>query len=308
MKNKFSQLFATIIFLALIPNLGFACACGCGMFDVGTTSNLPTSVGGFAYLQYDYVNQNQNWSGKNKAPESDNEDKKIRSDYLTLGGQYMFNRKWGFMAKVPYVNRQVKTFDHHEEVIDVTSHNSIGDIKLMTVYSGFADNMSTGLTFGVKLPTGKTDQTAFSSDTQIGSGSTDTLLGAYHFGKITSDNRWNYFTQVMWQHTASHRHQFNPGDELSGAIGTYYDLGNLGTSAKFSPMLQLTGTKKYENKSTDHHHQDSGYEKLFLAPGLEINFDRIRLYGGAQFAVYQNISGNQLTAERTFTVIAGYKF
>ena len=31
----------------------YACACGCGVFDVGTASMLPQGPGGMAWLEYD---------------------------------------------------------------------------------------------------------------------------------------------------------------------------------------------------------------------------------------------------------------
>ena len=39
--------------------------------------------------------------------------------------------------------------------------------------------MSTGLIFGVKLPTGDWKFAGFDRDTEIGSGSTDVLVGGY---------------------------------------------------------------------------------------------------------------------------------
>ena len=45
------------------PGAAWACACGCGVFDVGTSSLMPERAGGTVFLNYDYQNQNQNWSG-----------------------------------------------------------------------------------------------------------------------------------------------------------------------------------------------------------------------------------------------------
>jgi hypothetical protein len=46
-------------FLAVMamPGVAHACACGCGVFDVGGTAMLPTGPGGMAFLQYDYQEQ-----------------------------------------------------------------------------------------------------------------------------------------------------------------------------------------------------------------------------------------------------------
>src|ERR1700690_3509062 len=88
--------------LALAPGVIHACACGCGVFDVATSSMFPTGQGGMAYLQYDYQDQNRNWNGTSQAPAANNDDKEIQTQFVTLGLQYMFNRNWGIKAEVPY--------------------------------------------------------------------------------------------------------------------------------------------------------------------------------------------------------------
>ncbi len=42
--------------------------------------------------------------------------------------------------------------------------------------------MSSGLSLGVKLPTGDWTYPNFDRDTSIGTGTTDLLLGGYHLG------------------------------------------------------------------------------------------------------------------------------
>src|SRR5271154_3407207 len=87
----------------LTPGIVHACACGCGVFDVATSSMFPTiGDNGMAFLQYDYQDQNRNWSGTSQAPAANNGDKEISTDFTTLGFQYMFNSSWGIEAEVPY--------------------------------------------------------------------------------------------------------------------------------------------------------------------------------------------------------------
>src|SRR5208282_5445051 len=79
----------------LAPSMVHACACGCGVFDVATSSMFPNGQGGMAWLQYDYQDQNRNWSGTSMAPAANNGDKEIKTDFVMFGLQYMFNDKWG---------------------------------------------------------------------------------------------------------------------------------------------------------------------------------------------------------------------
>ena len=69
----------------------------------------------------------------------------------------------------------------------------------MGVYSGFSKDMSTGLIFGVKLPTGDWKYSGFDRDVEIGSGTTDLLLGGYHQDKLDKNGQFGWFAQVMWQ-------------------------------------------------------------------------------------------------------------
>ena len=49
---------------AFAPGFALACACGCGIFDVGTASMFPTQQGGMVWAEYDFMDQNKNWSGR----------------------------------------------------------------------------------------------------------------------------------------------------------------------------------------------------------------------------------------------------
>ncbi len=65
------------------PGLVHACACGCGVFDVATSSMLPTGQGGMTWLQYDYQDQNRDWNGTSTAPAANNGDKEIETHFIT---------------------------------------------------------------------------------------------------------------------------------------------------------------------------------------------------------------------------------
>jgi hypothetical protein len=74
-----------------------------------------------------------------------------------------------------------------------------GDLEVMGMYTGFFTDLSTGIIFGLRLPTGPYSTPGFDRDNQIGSGSTDLLLGAFHRGLLAGDNAWQYFSHVMWR-------------------------------------------------------------------------------------------------------------
>src|ERR1039458_6436185 len=90
-----------VVAVLVAPGAAFACSCGCGVFDVGTSSMFPVGTGGMAFLNYDYQDQNQNWSGNSSAPAANNGDKEIETHFATIGLQYMFNSSWGAQVELP---------------------------------------------------------------------------------------------------------------------------------------------------------------------------------------------------------------
>src|SRR5690348_1269838 len=152
----------------LFPPSLWACACGCGVFEVGTSSMFPTHTGGMVSLEYDYLNQDRNWRGSSPDSADNNSDKKLVSNFVSLDYQYMFNRSWGVMGELPFTNRYFKTADEDTGDIMGFTHSSIGDIRLQGIYTGFSGDMSTGLTMGVKLPTGSYKYQNFDPDVEIG--------------------------------------------------------------------------------------------------------------------------------------------
>jgi hypothetical protein len=294
---------------ALIPGLAMACACGCGVFDVGSGSLFQTNPGGVTYVEYNYMNQNQNWSGDGKAPAADNSDKQIESSFITLGGQYMFDRSWGVMAEIPFVSRFFRTENDAGTGVQSFNHNAFGDLRVMGVYSGFSSDMSTGLIFGAKLPTGDWKYPGFDRDTETGSGSTDVLVGGYHFGAITRDEQWTYFTRVMADLPVATQGGYVPGDEVDAAVGAAYNgLSLANGKIKIAPSLQLIGSLRGRDSGPEASPEGSGYSRLLVSPGVEIDAGHWKLYGDVELPVAQHINDNQLVAPALFKVIVSRSF
>ena len=114
---------------------------------------FPKGQGGMAFLQYDYQDQNRNWSGTSEAPAANNGDKEIETHFVTAGLQYMFNDQWGAQVEVPYDYRHFKT-DIGGGNIVTRNWSQLGDIRIEGIYTGFFADLSAGVTFGLKLPTG----------------------------------------------------------------------------------------------------------------------------------------------------------
>lgn len=288
---------------AALPSAASACACGCAIFDVGTSSLLPGGPGGTLFLEYDFLNQTTNWSGGSAAPGANNDDKKIRSDFMLVGGQYMFNSDWGVMAELPVTHRGFLTADSGTP--EEFDHTALGDVRLMVSYSGFSPDMSTGVTLGVKLPTGDSTYPHFDPDVEIGSGSTDILIGAYHSGALGSDGNYSYYAQAMWQHEVARSHHYTPGSEVNAAFGVSYSGWTLG-NAQVSPIVQAIVSWRGPDGGLAGDPDNTGYTRLLLSPGLKADFGSWKLYGDAELAVAQTVNGNQLVAPVALKFIASY--
>ncbi len=295
-----------LVLLFASPGQVLACACGCGVFEVGSGLMYPVKLGGFASFEYDYMNQNQNWSGTSKAPAADNDDKQIKTNFYNADFQYMFDRKWGVMVNVPYWNRFFLTDDGGD--LAGYHYSSLGDLRLTGVYSGFSDDMCTGITFGFKLPTGDYTVPGPDRDNQIGTGSTNTLLGGYHQGKLTSDNSWVWFTQVLWDNAIASRNDYRPGDEVDLATGFYFNAGQLSSKTSIAPVLSVLFSQRWRDSGEEADPDNTGFTRVIVAPAVQFTFSDIQVFAQVGFPVYQNMNGNQLVTREYYKFSIGYNF
>lgn len=304
---------ALLLAAGLAPSDGWACACGCGVFDVGTGLSLPQGPGGMVSMDYDYQDQNRNWRGTDQAPAANNADKEIRTHFITADLQYMFDRSWGVQVEVPYWNRYFKTTGG-KSGSDVVTQDwwALGDIRVKGIYTGFSPDLSTGLTFGFKLPTGDyTHNDAFGDvdrDSEIGSGSTDALLGGFHRQHLPWDNNWTWFGQAELDLPFLSRDHYTPGIEMDAAVGIYYS-GIAIHNVKISPVAQLIGSERTSDSGANAAHPvASGYQRILLSPGIEFDWHPIKVYGDVEFPVFENFRGDQLVAPVLFKASVSYMF
>lgn len=288
------------------PSAALACACGCAIFDVGTNTLLPGAAGGSLFVEYDYLAQTRNWSGSSSAPSADNDDKTIRSNFFLAGAQYMLESGWGGMVEVPYTQRSLRTTEPDDP--GNFSHAALGDIRLMGMYSGFSPDMSSGVLFGLKLPTGDHDFKHFGPDVEIGSGSTDVLLGGYYTGAFVFNSEFSYFAQALWQHEIATQDGYTPGSELNAAAGVAYDGWNV-TDVPVVPVLQLIFSQRGRDGGPNGEPENTGYTRLLISPGASYRIgDRWKVYADVEVPVYQHVNGNQLVPPAAFKFILSYGF
>jgi hypothetical protein len=304
-----------VLAAVLAPGVAWGCACGCGVFDVATSSMLPQGPGGMFFLNYDYQNQNMNWSDGRPAPAANNGDSDIRTDFVTCGLQYMFNRDWGVQVELPYDWRHYQAYGG-----GATTWSAFGDMRVEGIYTGFFPDMSAGVTFGLKLPTGDDTHdmtTILDRDTELGSGSTDLLLGGFYrhtLNSITPGLFW--FAQAELDVPMLIQGGYRPGVELDTALGLYYQGLSLGKVritpvAQVIPSMRNSDTGAWASGGVNDPPvgiSNSGYQRILLSPGIELDLHPVTVYADVELPVLEEARGNQLVAPALFKVVLSYMF
>jgi hypothetical protein len=269
----------------------FACACGCSVFDVSGLDMLPQEQehGGRIFFEYWSQDQTQNYVGSSKASAALNGDKEIKTQWYNAGFSYNFNRDWGIMIRVPVMaNRALTTETDFLFPGQIQTFNSrtFGDVEVMGMYTGFFPDMSTGLLFGLKLPTGSYTALGLDRDNQVGTGSTDLILGAFHRGLLSGDNAWQYFTQFVWRQPFAYSQApdpqgffdgnlgvvgtYHPGMQIDGAVGIVYNnLYNVLGFDKITPLAQVIVSHRDTDSGTAADALNSGFDRVMVSPGIE---------------------------------------
>jgi len=294
--------------LLAAPLAALACACGCGVFDVSTAAMLPGRSGGMLFLEEDFIDQNRNYSGSSRAPAADNEDKQVRTWMTTIGGNYSFSPSWNVAVKLPFWQRHFVTTDEDTGDVVGFDHGALGDVRIAATWSGLSADHSTGLVIGLKLPTGDYTYANFDRDTEIGTGTTDTLLGIWHQGNLSVAWRLNWFAQAQWQRALAERDGYRPGNDLNVALGGYYEGSGFGNGVKLVPMLQLIFSSRGRDGGDAGKPDETGYTRTLLAPGLEVRLGSWKAYADVALPVQQHYNGNQLAAPALYKLILSRSF
>jgi len=302
MRKSYFTAAASAAALLLAPGATLACACGCGIFDVGDDALMPNNAnsGLAVWFRLAYMDQNQNWEGNHSAPASDNGDKQINTTFYFVGGQYVINRNWTVMAQLPVFDRALTTTDDGTVFGPAgtvyTGHDfNLGDLEMMATYTGFSKDMSTGVGFGVKAPTGDwhgpngpLGGQEFDRDSLPGTGSTDLIVTAYHVGSLNAANTLGYFVQGKYQFAVATQDQYRPGNELDAAVGVTYDLGSFGPFTKVAPVLQVLNSYRAHDSGANADLLNSGYERVLIDPGISVRVKKVRLDADVAIPMYQH--------------------
>lgn len=325
------------ILLACTSLLASPLALGCAACDHTVsrdweTQGISHKEGFVADLSYGYMNQDQQRYGTGAASTAAinrqlnaGQEVEAYTKTQTLNASLTYNAEdWGASLHLPYVKRTHGTYGNTAPLgstFMTSADSSLGDIKLTGRYSGFSADGGSGIIGGIKLPTGNTRATFSDGVTpldaglQIGTGSTDLILGGYTTATLADNYGW--FLQGMVQHAIATKQalgnlDYHPGDAY--ALNTGIRYAKFGTA--FSPMLQLNIIKRQADSGTPNAaglssvpadpltgKPVSGGTLIYLSPGFNVRIGGgASVYGFVQLPIYQNVNSLQITPKYTLTL------
>jgi hypothetical protein len=272
-------------------------------------------------LRYEWIRQDQPRSGRNNIgvgaiPRHHDEVLTLNRNLLA-SLDYTVNQDWGVNLLLPIVDRYHEHIHNHGggQIPESWDFTELGDVRLMarrrlsTREDADAHTVSTtAVSFGVKLPTGKTDVKNADGDEaerslQPGSGSTDLVLGGSYSLAVPMHNL-TWFAQGLAQLPANEKDQYRPGHRLNFDLGGRYDVGD-----RLGVLLQLNALIKARDRGANAEPEDTGGKFLFLSPGLSYAFTRsLQAYGFVQLPIYQDVNGVQLVARQAFAAGLNVRF
>lgn len=244
-----------------------------------------------------------NWSNSHQVSPDLNSDKLISTGFYTVGLQYMVNREWGMMISAPAWDRYRQSLNDDGNPFSV-HHTAMGDVKVMGMYTGLSEDMSTAVTFGLKLPTGPISQSLLDRDTQIGTGTTDGLLSAY---QMDQEDGWGWFIQGALVYPFNERNGYRPGNDFNAALGFHYD--GLAASSNVVLLASIVTSFRNRDSGSQADPNNTGYSRIFFSPGAEVILNRA-IHLDVEFGIplYSHVNGYQLLSPWLLNTTVSYQF
>ena len=298
-----------LAFALLLSPLAVQASCGgvfCSLSTDWDIQGVASKRGVRLDIRAEFIDLDQLRSGTHKAAPAgevgEHDEVRTINRNLLATLDWNINADWGITFKVPFVSRAHNHIFNKDDGfggVDPETENwnfsGIGDVQALARYRFYNDeHANAGVRFGLKLPTGsihkRNSEEEAERTLQPGSGSTDSLLGAYY---NHHDGNLGWFAQGMWQQTISDRDNFKPSRKLGADIGMSYNA-----TPDLSLMLQLNLQHKSRDSGANAEPADSGSRTVSISPGLSYRITpAVQVYGFVQKPIYQYMNGAQLTAD-----------
>lgn len=302
------------------PGAGACSSCGCTLNSDWSSQGYTTRSGLNFDVRYDYFDQGELRSGTHAADRSSlifPNGTEIQQDTLnrnlTAGLDWSPSRTFGVNLQLPYFDRPHATVAAGDTALSASHGRGLGDARILARYQGFEADLSVGVQLGLKLPTGRIDETFRSGPQagqpvdrglQLGTGTTDLLVGGYTVGALGTDVY--YFANILWQQPLASRDGFRPGAGGNLTLGLRYTRP---LPAGIVPQLQLNARLEGRESGVNADVADSGATLVFLSPGAGFRISgRVDGFVFVQLPVYQRVNGLQLEPRVLGSVGFRYRF
>ena len=319
MKPMFVPVTAAVLVLAA-PGAVACSSCGCTLNSDWSSQGYTVRSGFNFDVRFDAFDQDELRSGTHPVdrstltvPNAQELQQDTRNRNTTLGLDWSPSRTFAVNVQLPYFDRTHATIAAGDSAVSTSQSRGLGDARVMARYQGFEQDLSVGVQFGLKLPTGRIDD-RFSSGPQagqpvdrglqLGTGSTDLLAGAYAVGALATDVY--YFANVLWQQPVASRDGFRPGNGANATVGLRY-TGPL--AGGIVPQLQLNVRSEGRESGINADVPDSGATLAYLSPGVGFRVSgHVDGFAFVQLPVYQRVNGLQLEPKVLGSVGFRYRF
>jgi hypothetical protein len=316
-KAALSTLSTAASILAALTSTGHACSvCGCSLSSDWAAQGYGMAPGIEESVDFQYYNQDNLRSGTgdvDKTRYAFPNAQEIQQDTLTrsttLGLDYVATPNWGIDLQMPYFDRFHSTVAPGDRQISESHADGIGDVRLLARYQIFHPSKSFGFQFGLKLPTGEFNQSfatgpqagnLLDRGLQLGTGTTDAVLGLSCFGRPAS--YLGYFAQATVQHALGYRDNFLPSSTLNLNVGLRY----LNTTV-VTPLIQLNARWDSRERGYYADTENSGDAAFYVSPGLTAQLGTNEsLFAFVQLPVCQRVNGLQLDPRWLLSI--GFRF
>lgn len=265
-------------------------------------------------LRYEYLKQDTLRAGSGTTapagvPDTHDEISTVNRN-LNASLDYAWNTRWGVSLQLPYLQRE-HTHIHNDplngpepESWDISA---LGDVRVLGVYQFMYSpqhGTAAGLRFGLKLPTGATNERNADGELaertlQPGTGTTDLMLAVYRHG-VWGQGATAWFAQAQVQRALGSHDDYRPGGQLNFDTGLRWRA-----TARINALLQLNAHLRGRDRGAAAEPEESGSRTLSLSPGLSVAVGPGRLYGFVQAPLYQFVNGTQLTTD--WSAVIGWR-
>ena len=313
--------FYCIIFFS--QNLLFACEiCGIGGFGGskgalrGQSITSPEIVGknrlslGFLFEYQDWKDNDPEQSHKQHHQSRDSHSRINDKMYSAVLG-YGVTDNLSVTLQIPYVERRTRQVEEHDFVGQRERSEGMGDIISFGKYRFYNKLFGATAIFGIKSPTGETDQrdkvgNRFEPEEQPGTGSIDWIFGMAlnkHFGPFTIDG------SIFYQLKGGGSQDYEFGDIVRANIQGAYTVKERGRYPGIELLAGVNALFAEKDHEDSERISDSGGTTVFFSPGLSSNITKsLNSSVSVLIPVLQNLGRDHQEIDYDVLFSVGYNF